>query len=367
MIELLYRPTWAEISLDAVRKNLKKLSDMANPAKLLFIVKANSYGHGASVLARMAEREKLVSCFGVSSVEEGAALRKSGIRLPVLVLGSLYPFKTVVAAIKHKLIITVASPDAARQLIQASDKLQKEVVCHLKLETGMGRIGARRPGAVKIWKILSRSKFVTLAGMYTHFSSADCDPEFTRQQLSIFRETRKELEALGAKNLLYHASATAGLLNCPEARFDLVRPGIASYGLAEGFTPALSWKSRIVFIKNVRAGASISYNRTFIAQKEMRIATIPVGYADGYRRAFSNSADVLICGKRCRVTGRVTMDMIMADITDVPEARIGSPVVLLGRQGEEEISAEELAEKAGTITYEILTGISERVPRIYRK
>jgi len=367
MIELLYRPTWAEISLDAIRHNLKKLSSAASPAKLLFIVKANSYGHGAAVLARMAEKEKLVSCFGVSSVEEGAALRKSGIKLPILVLGSLYPFKTIIAAIRHKLIITVASPDAARQLVQASARLKKEVVCHLKLETGMGRIGARRPGALKIWKILSKSEYVSLAGMYTHFSSADCDPEYTRKQLSIFLETRKELEGIGARNLIYHASATSGLLNCPEAMLDMVRPGIACYGLAEGFQPALTWKSRIVFIKNVREGTSISYNRTFTASKDMRIATIPVGYADGYRRAFSNCADVLIGGRRCRITGRVTMDMIMADITEVPEARIGSPVVLLGKQGEEEITAEELAQKAGTITYEILTGISERVPRIYRK
>ncbi|MBO4555456.1 MAG: alanine racemase [Elusimicrobiales bacterium] len=366
MVELLYRPTWAEISLSAIRKNLKKLKAMASPAELLFIVKANSYGHGASVLAGMAEREGLVSCFGVSSVEEGMALRRSGIKLPVLVLGSLYPFRTIIAAIKNNLIITVASPDMAAQLIQASDKLRRSVVCHLKLETGMGRIGARRPAAVKIYKMLSSAKYVKLAGMYTHFSSADYDPEYTRRQIRLFLEAKKELEMLGAKDLVCHASATSGLLNFPEARFGLVRPGIACYGLAEGFYPALTWKSRIVFIKNVREGAAISYGQTFIAEKPMRIATIPVGYADGYRRAFSNRASVLVSGRRCRVLGRVTMDMIMADITDVPGARIGSPVVLLGRQANEEITADELASYADTISYEIFTGISERVPRIFK-
>lgn len=366
MIELLYRPTWAEISLSAIRNNLKKLARIAAPARILFIVKANSYGHGASVLARMAEKEGLVSYFGVSSVEEGVELRKSGIKLPILVLGSLYPFRTIIAAIRHKLIITVASPDMARQLMQAADKLHRRVECHLKLETGMSRIGARRPAAVKIYKMLSASKYVHLSGMYTHFSSADCSEEYTRKQLAIFLETKAELEKNGAKDLLYHASATSGLLNFKEARLDIVRPGIASYGLAEGFIPALSWKSRIVFIKNVREGTAISYGRTFIADKPMRIATIPVGYADGYRRAFSNKADVLICGKRCRVLGRVTMDMIMADITEVPKAHIGSHVVLIGRQGKEEITADDLAGIADTISYEVFTGISERVPRIYK-
>lgn len=286
MIELLYRPTWAEINLDAIRKNLKKLAALSSPAKLLFIVKANSYGHGASVLAKMAEKEKLVSYFGVSSVEEGVALRKCGIKLPVLVLGSLYPFTTIVAAIKNKLIITVASQDMARQLVQAADKLRQRVYCHLKLETGMGRIGTRRAGAVKIWRILSNSKYVKLAGMYTHFSSADFDKAYTEKQIKYFLETKKELEKLGTQNLIYHASASSGLLNFPSAHFDMVRPGIASYGLAKGFTPALSWKSKIVFIKNIRKGTAISYGQTFIAPRDMRIATIPVGYADGYRRSF---------------------------------------------------------------------------------
>ena len=366
MVELLYRPTWAEISLGAIRKNLKRLKTLAAPAELLFIVKANAYGHGATAVAKMAEREKLVSYLGVSSVEEGAALRKSGIRLPILVLGSLYPFRTIIAAIRHRLTITVASPDMARQLIQAADKLKTHVSCHIKLETGMGRIGARRPAAIRIYKMLSHSEYVHIDGIYTHFSSAGLDSEYTQRQLHIFLETKKELENIGQRSLLCHISATAGLLNCPEAKFDIVRPGIASYGLADGFTPALTWKSRIVFIKNVREGTSISYNRTFIAPRPMRIATLPVGYADGYRRAFSNRSEVLICGKRCRITGMVTMDMIMADITDVPEARIGTIAVLLGKQGNEEITADELAEKAGTISYEIFTGISERVPRIYK-
>lgn len=371
MTEFLLRPTWAEINKDAIRKNLKKISEKVSPSKVLFIVKANAYGHGASVLAKMAEEEKLVSGLGVSSVEEGIALRKSHIKLPILVLGSLYPFKTFVAAIKANLTITIASIDAAKQLIKAVNVLKKTVKCHIKLETGMSRIGARRPAAVKIYNLLSSSEYIKIQGLYSHFSSADSLDEkskkYTLRQLSILLETKKEIELLGGNIEICHTTATAGILNYPQSYLDMVRPGIAAYGYSKGFSPSLTWKSKVVFIKTVSKGTCISYCRTFTADRDMRIATIPVGYADGYSRAFSNKADVLICGKRCRVVGNVTMDMIMVDITDVADCHIGSQVVLIGKQKKEEVTAEELANMAGTISYEILTGISERVPRIYLK
>ncbi len=359
------RPTLAEIRLSAVRGNLKKLKSMAAPARLLFVVKANAYGHGALELARLAEREGLAWGFGVSSVEEGLALRAAGIAGPVLVLGSLYPFESFVEAINAGLLVTIASLDAARQVIEAARKLGVTASCHIKLETGMGRIGARKPAVLKIYDELSSSGAVSVAGLYTHLSSADTDPDYTSAQLSIFRETAAELAARGARGLLLHTANSCAALTRPDSRLDLVRCGIAAYGLAEGFAPVMSLKSSIVFIKNVREGAYISYNKSFRADRPMKIATIPVGYGDGYIRRFSNKADVLIGGTRCRVLGNVTMDMTMADVTAVKDAAVGSEAVLLGRQGAQEVTAQELAGLAGTITYEIVTLISARVPRVY--
>jgi alanine racemase len=359
------RPTIAEIRLSAVRRNLQKLNKTAAPARVLFVVKANAYGHGAAALARLAERENLAWGFGVSSVEEGLALRGSGIISPVLVLGSLYPFESFVEAINADLMVTIASLDAARQVIEAARRLDKKAVCHIKLETGMGRIGARRPAALKIYDELSSSGAVSVAGVYTHLSSADTDPAYTAEQLGFLAETTAALKERGARNLTFHAANSCAAVNLPASRLNMVRCGIAAYGLADGFEPALTLKTRVVFVKNVREGAFISYNKSFRADRPMKIATIPAGYGDGYIRRFSNKADVLIGGLRCRVLGNVTMDMTMVDVTAVKDAAVGSEAVLLGRQGREEITAAELAAMADTITYEIVTLISGRVPRVY--
>ncbi len=359
------RPTLVEIRLAAVRGNLLKLKKTVAPARVLFVVKANAYGHGAVELARLAERENLAWGFGVSSVEEGLTLRGAGIISPVLVLGSLYPFESFVEAINADLMVTIASHDAARQVIAAARSLGKKAVCHMKLETGMGRIGARRPSLLKIYDELAPSGAVAVAGMYTHLSSADSDPEYSAEQLAIFNEAAAELKARGARGLTLHAANSSAATDHPESRFDMARCGIAAYGLAQGFEPAMTLKTRIVFIKNVREGAFISYNKSFRADRPMKIATIPIGYGDGYVRAYSNKADVLIGGRRCRVLGNVTMDMTMVDVTAVREASVGSEAVLIGRQGSAEITAGELAARAGTITYEVVTLISARVPRVY--
>jgi alanine racemase len=359
------RPTVAEIRLSAVRKNLQKLQKAAAPARLLFVVKANAYGHGAAELARLAEREGLAYGFGVSCVEEGLALRAAGLKSPVLVLGSLYPFESFVEAINADLMVTIASLDAARQVADAARAAGRKAVCHIKLETGMGRIGARRPSVLKIYDELSGRGEVELAGVYTHLSSADSDPDYTGAQLAIFSETAAELELRGARGLALHAANSAATMNFPVSRLDMVRCGIAAYGGLPGFEPAMTLKSRIVFIKNVREGAYISYNKSFRADRALKIATIPAGYGDGYIRRFSNKADVLIGGRRCRVLGNVTMDMTMVDVTSVKEASVGSEAVLLGRQGAEEVTAQELADLAGTINYEIVTQVSARVPRVF--
>lgn len=359
------RPTVAEIRLSAVRNNLQKLKKAAAPSRLLFVVKANGYGHGAAELARLAEREGLAWGFGVSCVEEGLALRAAGLKSPVLVLGSLYPFESFVEAINAGLMVTIASLDAARQVAEAARGAGKKAICHIKLETGMGRIGARRPSVLKIYDELKGCGEVEVGGVYTHLSSADTDPDYTGAQLAIFSETMAELADHGASGLLYHAANSAATMNFPVSRLDLVRCGIAAYGQLPGFEPAMTLKTKIVFIKNVREGAYISYNKSFRADRAMKIATIPAGYGDGYIRRFSNKADVLIGGRRCRVLGNVTMDMTMVDVTAVKEAAVGSEAVLLGRQGAEEITAAELADIAGTINYEIVTQVSGRVPRVY--
>lgn len=357
------RPTWAEIKLSALKNNLIKLKNTVGPAvRLMFVVKADAYGHGAAAAAGFAEREKLAWGFGVSCVEEGLALRAAGVRSPILVLGSLYPFESFVEAINAGLTVTIASSDAARQVVEASKKLGKKADCHVKLETGMGRIGARRPAVLKIFSELAAAG-VAPAGLYTHLSSADSDPAFTAEQLGFFDETVAGLAASGVKNIIKHAANSAGLLNYPQSRYDMVRSGLAAYGLMDGFEPVLSWKTKIVFVKTVREGTYISYNKSFRAPRPMKIATLPVGYGDGYVRRFAG-APVLVGGKRCPVVGNVTMDMIMVDVTDAPGAEVGSEVVLIGGQGREEVTAGELARIAGTIPYEVATLITARVPRV---
>lgn len=361
----LLRPTVAEIRLSAVRKNLQKLRKTAAPARLLFVVKANAYGHGAVGLARLAEREGLAYGFGVSCVEEGLALRGAGLKSPVLVLGSLYPFESFVEAINADLMVTIASLDAARQVAEAARGTGKRAVCHIKQETGMGRIGARKPSVLKIYDELSACPGVEIGGVYTHLSSADSDPDYTGVQLALFSETAAELELRGARGLTLHAANSAATMNFPVSRLGMVRCGIAAYGGLAGFEPAMTLKTKIVFVKNVREGAYVSYNKSFRADRAMKIATIPAGYGDGYIRRFSNKADVLIGGRRCRVLGNVTMDMTMVDVTHVKDAAVGGEAVLLGRQGAEEVTADELAGIAGTINYEIFTQISARVPRVF--
>jgi len=331
----------------------------------MFVVKADAYGHGAVRSAVFAEREKLAWGFGVSSVEEGLALRGAGVNSPVLVLGGLYPFESFVEAINGGLMVTIASLDAARQVIEASRSLGKKAVCHIKLETGMGRIGARKPAAIKIFEELSGSGVAVAGGLYTHLACADSDPDFTAEQLGYFSETAAELSKIGAAGVIRHAANSAALVNYPESRWDMVRTGLAAYGMMEGFDPVLSWKTKITFIKTVRRGAFISYSKSFRASRPTTVATLPVGYGDGYVRGFSNKAFVLIAGRKCPVIGNVTMDMTMVDVTDIENAGVGSEAVLIGRDGAEEIIARDLASAAGTIPYEVVTLITARVPRIF--
>lgn len=361
----LYRPTRAEISLAALKRNMERVAAFAGPARVLFVVKADAYGHGAVPLALYCQEKRLCHSFGVACLEEALELRAAGVKSPLLVLGSLYPFNSFIEAIKNDLTVTVSSLDAARQMLEAALLAGKKSSCHIKVETGMNRIGARRPSALKIFQELSGQKAVSVDGVYTHLSSADTDPEYTAQQLAYFRETLTELGRSGARDLVRHAANSYAAVHVPDSRWDMVRTGLAAYGTMDGFEPVLSLKTRIVFIKNVREGAFISYNKSFRAPTPMKIATVPVGYGDGYLRALSNRAEMLVGGRRCKVLGNVTMDMVMLDVTAVDRVSVGDEVVAIGRQGAETVTAEELAGHAGTIPYEITTLLTRRVPRMY--
>lgn len=358
-----FRPTWAEVDAEALVSNLRKLKRKAGRARLMFVVKANAYGHDAALCATAAQRARACDWLGVSSVEEGVALREAGVRLPVLVLGSLYPFESVLAAVAHGLTPMVASFDAAKRVAEAAQRLKRRVDCHVKVDTGMGRVGAGRETAVSIVRALSSFPGVRCSGVFTHLACAESDRAFTSRQLQRFGQVLKALERDGLRPSLAHAANSAALLRHPESRFDLVRPGLAAYGLVEGFEPVLTLRSKIVFLKTVPAGATVSYGATWKAPRVSRVATLPIGYGDGYPRALSNRGRVLVGGVSCPVIGRVTMDQVMVDVTGAPLARVGDDVVLLGRQGKGEVPASELARLCGTIPYETVTALSYRVPR----
>jgi alanine racemase len=360
------RPTKAEIDLAAFAYNLKKIRKITGPKCCLMLsIKSDAYGHGIKKLASFAQKEKLVNGFAVALIEEGMKLRLSGIKLPVLVLGSIYPFSSFEYALKNNLSVTVAGLDAAKQVSRTAQKLNTIAKCHIKVDTGLGRIGPRKPKAMEVLKYLSRQPLVKIEGIYTHFSSADTDCRYTRLQLKHFKDI---ISCCLLKNISTgnkHCANSHSMLKYPITHFDMVRPGLAAYGLVKGFKPVLTLKSKIVFLKDAGKGASISYNRSYKCKSLTRVATIPIGYGDGYPRILSNKGYVLIGAKKCKIIGNVTMDMIMVDITRVKGVKIGQEVMLIGRQEKKEITAEQVAGIAATSAYEITAAILPRVPRVY--
>ena len=362
------RPTVAEIDLAKLARNLRKVREAVQPGvKLLTLVKANAYGHGAVEISRYLETNHLCEFFGVASVEEGLVLREAGLKNSILVLGSIYPFEAFEYAIKNNLAITIASQAAAEAVCQIAEKLGQKALCHVKQDTGMGRIGTRRGKVVGVLEMLAQHPHIILDGLYTHLSSVDSDPAFTEEQIGYYRDTLTHLELKGIHVNHRHVAASTAIHARPDVHYDMVRPGHSAYGLEKGYEPILSLKTRIVYVKDVPAGGSISYGRSFIADKPMKVATLPLGYGDGYLRALSNKGEVLVRGQRCRVLGNVTMDMLMIDISHVPGAAVGDEVVIVGQQGGAEITLAELAQKAGTIDYELCTLLMPRVPRIYKE
>jgi alanine racemase len=368
------RPTRAEIDLSAIAANVALACRLAGPqTQVMAVVKADAYGHGAVPVAKTA-LDAGATWLGVATPEEAVPLRAAGTASRILVLGPITPEQADLVAAQDldQCVSDLGQVEALDRAARASGRV---VALHLKVDTGMGRVGLRPHEARRAAEKIRDLSCVHLVGLMTHFAEAEAeDQAFAREQLARFAEAMRDLAAAGLPRPIRHAANSAGLLFLPEARLDLVRPGIMLYGYhprglrrpAEPMLrPALRLRTEISQIHDVSRGESVSYGRTFVAKRDLRVATLPIGYADGVGRLLSNRGCVLIRGRRVSILGRVCMDMTMMDVTDVPDARVGDEAVLIGRQGAEEISADEVAEIQGTISYEVLCRIGPRVPRIY--
>ncbi|MGI6636081.1 MAG: alanine racemase [Christensenellales bacterium] len=360
------RATRLCVHVGAYRHNIAMLKAVCAPAALMAVVKANAYGHGLVPMARAAI-EAGAQWLGVAMAEEGVLLRRAQCDAPILVLG-LVNAKGAQACVQHGLTMTVADVTCIEQAQHAAEQAGTAAYVHLKLDTGMGRIGTRTPAQVaECMSALQRSPKVQLTGVYTHLADADNpDPIYTDAQLARFAFLRGMLP----NGLITHTAASAAALARSDTRFDMVRIGIASYGYAPVPTelplqPCLSWTAEVVFVKDLAPGDSVSYGCTFTAGRPMRVATLAVGYGDGYPRALSGRGRVLLHGRSCSILGRVCMDQMMVDVSHVPQTKPGDSATLLGRDGEEAIDANELARLLDTIPYEVLMLPKQRVPVIY--
>lgn len=360
--------TFAEIDLKALCHNFKEVRKRAGKKVVLAVVKADAYGHGAVEISKYL-LERGVSMLGVAFTEEALALREAGIKAPILIF---FDTDNIEACLKYNLTPTVFDLDIAREFSRTARKHNLCIPVHIKVDTGMGRVGFDFRKAVNTISRIAELKNIQLEGLMSHFSEAELrDKNFALLQLKNFTTLVKDLKARNIRFRYLHIANSAAVLSMPEAHLDMVRPGLMLYGYGQpegdSLRPVLSLKSSIIFLKKVPAGTSISYGRTFITTKRSTIATIPIGYADGYSRRLSNCGEVIINGRRAPIVGRVCMDTIMVDVTGIPDVRRGTEVVLIGRQGREEITAQDIADKIGTIPYEVLTSIGERVKRLYKR
>ena len=369
--------TWAEIDLDAIAQNAAGLKARADGradgrAELMVAVKANAYGHGAVPVARAA-MEGGATRLAVHRTPEGVQLRQAGIAAPILIMGYTMPAESG-HVVRWNLTPTVNSKPQAEALSAAAVAEGRALPVHVKVDTGMSRYGLLPDEVLDFVRFLSGLPGLELEGLYTHHCVADlADKTFTRHQFSVYVDVVKRLEEAGFAFPLKHVSNSATTLDLPEMALDMVRCGIALYGLrpsdevepAIPLRPALALKSRLARVCTLPAGASVSYGRTHITDKPTRVALVPVGYGDGYHRILSNRGTVLIHGRRAPIVGRVCMDQFVVDVSHVPAARLHDEVVLIGRQGQEHIPAEEVARWAETINYEVTTSLLPRVVRIY--
>jgi len=366
-------PTWVEIDLDTLVRNIEIIRQKAGAGiSIMLTVKADAYGHGAVQVARATENE--VAQFGVATVDEALEMQRAGIGKRILILSPVLGAEIPIV-VDNGFAMTVSSIEAARSAGAYGCRRGVTTEVHVEVDTGMGRTGVFAGEAEALIKEITSISGLELGGVFTHFPVSDTDPDFTRAQIAEFKGLLKRLAESGLKIPVTHSANSAAVATMPESHLQMMRPGLLAYGLLPAgvsdpppTSPILTWKTRIAQIRNLPAGRTVSYGRTFKTERPTRMAIIPIGYGHGYPYRLSGRGSMIVRGTLAPIIGRVTMDMTMLDVTDVsPEPGVGDEVVAIGRQGNADISADRLAKWADSISYEIFCGISKRVPRIYRR
>jgi alanine racemase len=368
---------WAEVDLDALRTNVGWIRHRAGASmNVMTVVKADAYGHGLKQIAALLMQSG-TDIFGVANLAEAQNIRAVGAGWPVLMLGACLPGE-LECAIRDDVMATISTLDEARQFARVARRLGRQASVQIKVDTGMNRLGVRPEEAVDLAHAIARIPALRLRGIYTHFAAVEDDAMLSEQQRAPFESLVRRLQSEGVALDYVHCQNSGGLLLEPGPLCNTIRPGLMVYGIlppgrrpvnwpqARHVRPVLEWKCRVSLVREVLQGAAISYGGTFVAPRKLRVATLSAGYGDGYLRAGSNRAQVLVRGRRCPVLGRVTMDQMMVDVSRVPRVAPGDEAVLIGAQGRDRITTTELAEWWGTIPWEVLTSITYRVPRMYR-
>ncbi len=372
------RPTWVEINLDAIAHNVRAVcKKIGEDIKILAVVKADAYGHGAIETSRVLLKNG-VELLGVAIPEEGIELRQAGINASIIILGSLLP-EQLDSVVAFSLTPTICDLSIAKELsyrAQSASGGHRKLKIHIKVDTGMRRLGVWHENTVNFVKEIKHLNNLEIEGIYTHLATSDEeDKGFAYEQIGLFINVLKQLDAQNIHIPLKHVANSGAILDMPASYFNMVRPGLVLYGLYPSnsvsrsirLQPAMTFKTRIAYIKDVQKGVTIGYGRTYKTSKPSRVATLPVGYVDGYSRSFSNRGEVIVNGYRAPIIGRVCMDQCIIDVSAVPDVLIGNEVVLYGKQQSEEIPVETAASIISTIPYEIVSTIGKRVPRVYHR
>lgn len=366
----------AYINLDAVEANLDAMkANISENTMVAAVIKTDGYGHGALPIAKAAQKKEYIWGFATATTEEAMELKINGIWKPILILGYTFP-ETYPVIVANDIRPTVFSMEMAEAFSREAQAQKKEVSVHVKVDTGMSRIGfSDTQESVEILRKIQQLPGIKLEGLFTHFAKADeAEKASVNRQIERYQNFVRRCEEAGVVFPIYHASNSAGIFDLQESNYNMVRAGIAIYGLYPSqevkkdlipLIPALELKSHVIYVKEIDAGTQVSYGGTYTAEGKRRIATIPVGYGDGYPRSLSNKGYVLIRGKKAAICGRICMDQFMVDVTDIPETQIGDEVTLIGKDGKEEILIDDLGELSGRFNYEFACDLSKRIPRIY--
>lgn len=371
-----YSRVYAKIDLDAIAYNMEQMKQNIRPeTKVMAVIKADGYGHGAVQIAEMMERWNYIWGFAVATLDEAVVLRTEGIQKPILVLGCVFPDRYM-EMLKHEIRMNIYTEEMAESISRMAAREGKTAYMHIKLDTGMSRLGfGINEQSAETIKRISKMPNVNMEGIFTHFTKADeKDKSFTKKQIQEFVWMTERLKEKNVRFTYEHCSNSAGIIDVPEANFDIVRAGISTYGLYPSeevdktnvkLKPALALKSHVAFVKEIERGTPVSYGGTFVAKEKMKIATIPVGYADGYPRSLSNKGYVLIRGKKAPILGRVCMDQFMVDVTQIEGVSFGDKVTMIGKDGNEILPVEVLSELSGRFNYEFVCDLGKRIPRVY--